>query len=110
VGPIPDNAAKLHQQVKAAKRAIQLHERDNTATALEALHAGDIVAAAGGSAKVKLMQDIHIGHKFALRDIVAGEAVVKYGVPIGQATRPVMVGEHIHLHNIASLQGESEEQ
>lgn len=40
------------------------------------------------------------GHKFALRDIAAGENVVKYGMPIGRATVPIRRGEHVHIHNL----------
>jgi altronate dehydratase len=110
VEKLPDKSAKLQEWDKASKRAIRLHVRDNTATALEELHAGDIVAAAGGSALVKLVHNIHTGHKFALCDIVEGEVVIKYGVPIGRTTMPVATGEHIHLHNLVSQQGESEGQ
>lgn len=40
------------------------------------------------------------GHKYALRDICAGENVIKYGYPIGHATQPIQKGEHVHTHNL----------
>ncbi len=40
------------------------------------------------------------GHKYALRDIAAGENIIKYGNPIGHATADIKVGEHIHTHNM----------
>ena len=40
------------------------------------------------------------GHKYALRDIAAGENIIKYGNPIGHATVDIKVGEHIHTHNM----------
>lgn len=40
------------------------------------------------------------GHKYALRDLPAGETVIKYGNPIGHLTRDVRKGEHIHSHNM----------
>ena len=46
------------------------------------------------------------GHKYALRDIAAGENVVKYGMPIGHATAPIARGEHVHVHNVATNLGE----
>ncbi len=49
------------------------------------------------------------GHKFALRDIAEGETVVKYGMPIGVATRPVAAGEHVHTHNLRTLLSERAE-
>lgn len=44
---------------------------------------------------------IPFGHKAALRDIAAGEAVRKYGVVIGHATEDIAAGEHVHVHNLA---------
>ena len=40
------------------------------------------------------------GHKYAARDIEAGENIVKYGSPIGHATVPIKAGEHVHTHNV----------
>ncbi len=53
---------------------------------------GEIIAA----------ENISRGHKIALRDIAANEAVVKYGVRIGHATKPIARGAWVHLHNLAS--------
>jgi len=47
-------------------------------------------------------ENIARGHKVALRDIKANEAVVKYGVRIGHATKPIARGAWVHLHNLAS--------
>ena len=47
------------------------------------------------------------GQKYALRAIRAGEAVVKYGNPIGHATKDIQKGEWVHSHNLATnLSGE----
>ena len=40
------------------------------------------------------------GHKYALRDIAAGENIIKYGNPIGHATVDIKKGEHVHSHNV----------
>lgn len=40
------------------------------------------------------------GHKYALRDIKAGENIIKYGNPIGHATEDIKAGEHVHTHNV----------
>ena len=42
------------------------------------------------------------GHKYALRDIKKGEAVIKYGYPIGTAAADIAAGEHVHTHNLAT--------
>ncbi len=40
------------------------------------------------------------GHKYALRDIRAGEDIIKYGNPIGHATYDIKAREHVHSHNV----------
>ncbi len=40
------------------------------------------------------------GHKYALRDIKAGEQVIKYGFPIGVASTDIKADEHVHSHNL----------
>ena len=52
---------------------------------------------------------IPAGHKFALRDIAAGEYVIKYGEIIGRATEDIEKGEWVHTHNVKSHLDESVE-
>lgn len=40
------------------------------------------------------------GHKIALRDIQTGENIIKYGYPIGHASRDIRQGELVHTHNL----------
>lgn len=40
------------------------------------------------------------GHKVALRDIALGEDVIKYGFPIGHATKAIVKGEVVHIDNL----------
>ena len=49
---------------------------------------------------VPCVQDIPIGHKVALRDMAAGDTVIKYGVDIGKVVQPIAKGAHAHVHNI----------
>lgn len=44
--------------------------------------------------------NIEDGHKYARRDIAAGENIIKYGQPIGHATESIKKGEHVHTHNM----------
>ena len=46
------------------------------------------------------------GHKYAIKPIKLGENVVKYGMPIGHATADIAVGDHVHVHNVATNLGE----
>ena len=83
-------------------RFLLLHPDDNVATALEDVPAGTPVELDGESRTIT-REEIPYEHKVALRDIPAGEKVVKYGVPIGVAYRPILAGEHVYLHNLRSL-------
>lgn len=46
------------------------------------------------------------GHKYARVPIKKGENVIKYGMPIGHATRDIGRGEHVHTHNLKTNLGE----
>ncbi|MBQ9943019.1 MAG: altronate dehydratase [Clostridia bacterium] len=49
--------------------------------------------------------DINPGHKIALKDIAAGEKVIKYGNPIGVATCDIKAGQWVHSHNLKTALG-----
>jgi altronate dehydratase len=83
--------------------AIVISAQDNVATALEALAAGQTIQA--GAAAVAIVEAIPRGHKVALRDIRAGDVVVKYGSAIGHASADIAAGTHVHTHNVASDRG-----
>ena len=70
---------------------LTIHESDNVAVCLEA---------EGG---------IPAGHKIALRDIPAGECVIKYGQIIGRAAQDISKGEWVHSHNLRSHLDETPE-
>ena len=52
---------------------------------------------------------IPAGHKYALKHIGKGEAVIKYGEIIGRATQDIQEGEWVHTHNVRSHLDESVE-
>lgn len=81
-------------------RSILLRENDSVAVLPEGGREGALTAAG-----VLLRADIAPGHKIALRDIGQGERVLKYGFPIGVASRPISAGEHVHVHNVRSELG-----
>lgn len=83
---------------------VVINEKDNVATALETISAGTEVSAdiQGCVEKIKILSDIPMGHKLALRDIEKGESVIKYGEPIGQSTSKISRGEYVHVHNVIS--------
>jgi hypothetical protein len=55
----------------------------------------------GPSASFTATRDIPAGHKIALTNIPAGQAVRKYGQIIGFAHCPIAAGDHVHTHNVA---------
>jgi altronate dehydratase len=81
---------------------IVITERDNVATALEALDAGQDIA---GPVPFVVREQIPRGHKVSMRLIPAGASVIKYGNPIGVATAEIPAGAHVHTHNVASARG-----
>ena len=76
--------------------AAHIHPDDTVAVALRALARGEKVLG------VTLRQDIPAGHKFAIKDNVAGEEVIKFALPIGRALSPIKKGEWVHTHNVGS--------
>jgi altronate dehydratase len=50
--------------------------------------------------EVIVKKDIPPGHKVAIAPRSAGQAVVKYGWPIGVASCDIACGEHLHDHNL----------
>lgn len=89
----------------ASIRAIILHRQDNVATVIEDGKSGDDVAPRSFDgqvlvAPVRLQEDIAFGHKVALFHINRGDAIVKYGEVIGQATTSIEPGAHVHVHNV----------
>lgn len=44
--------------------------------------------------------DVPIGHKVALKDMKAGDTVIKYGEDIGKMVADVKKGDHVHVHNL----------
>mgnify|MGYP001525703273 FL=1 len=82
------------------KRYLKINKDDNVAVVLDEAGMRSGETAEFGDCVVTLVSDIVRGHKFALRDIVKGENIVKYGYPIGIATQDIRAGEWIHAHNL----------
>ena len=86
---------------------VRITAKDMVAVALKPLKAGEHVSCE--DCEITLLEDLPMGHKAALRDIRAGEAVIKYGFPIGEATQDIPAGAHVHTHNLHTLlSGEKE--
>lgn len=86
------------------KNAFRIHPADTVAVALCSMAKGEVTD--GLSPEIAVAMEIPQGHKLALTQIRAGEPVIKYGNPIGLATRDIAPGEHVHTHNLRTGLGE----
>jgi altronate hydrolase len=75
---------------------VRLHKADNVVTAKTTIAPATALPAEGVVSAV----EIPVGHKVALRAIVAGEPVRKYDQIIGFATVDIAPGQHVHTHNV----------
>jgi len=87
--------------------AVVLSPKDNVATALTDLKAGDTLRLEiGGEFRaVKLTNDVPFGHKFSLSKIEPNSPVIKYGEVIGTSTVTIEPGDYVHIHNVVSTRG-----
>lgn len=89
-------------------KAIKNHDSDNVVTVFGDAGEKDSVVVfdkKGNQTSLVLANGIPYGHKAAVLSIKAGEQIIKYGEQIGIATRDILVGEHVHIHNIDSTRG-----
>jgi len=88
------------------KSAIQVHEKDNAATAPKQIFASEsvrILTPQGETLRVmQPNEDIPAGHKLALADCAEGGRVIKYGETIGIAVCAIEQGSWVHIHNVRS--------
>lgn len=74
--------------------SLTVHPNDNVSTLLD--YQTDEQITHDG---LVLRESIPFGHKVARHEIAKGQAVIKYGVAIGKATKTIQAGEHVHVHN-----------
>jgi (2R)-sulfolactate sulfo-lyase subunit alpha len=87
------------------KHGILIHEpQDDVGVAVEDLKTGaeiGVVTLEGQPVgTVKLVNDVPLGHKVSMRDVVKGRDVIEYGRVIAVATQDAPRGSHVHIHNI----------
>ena len=81
-----------------SRYAVHLRPTDNIAVAARPIPAGTMLTHDGGTVRVTSI--IKMGHKFALEPISEGDEVRKFGQVIGFASKPVQLGEHVHVQNV----------
>lgn len=87
------------------KNAMLIDRKDNVIVAIEPIGKGETAFYEGDGQKGEILaaEDIPIYHKLALRDISAGEKLIKYGEYIGEAGMNIPAGSHVHTHNVLSI-------
>jgi altronate hydrolase len=78
---------------------IHLNASDNVAIARVPLSPGQAVRV--GNLEVHASMPVAAGHKIAVRDIAAGQPVIRYGNRIGCASQSIAAGSYVHTHNLA---------
>lgn len=86
------------------EQVIKINKNDIVGVALDDCKMNEVYTIDGVS--ITLKEDIALGHKFALKDIEAGEDIIKYGAPIGHATQFITQGSWIHTHNMKTNLGD----
>jgi hypothetical protein len=81
-------------------RLMLLSPGDSVYVLRDQIAAGEAVMVEGMA--VAFAQPLGLGHKIARLPVAVGEKVVKYGAPIGRASRAIAPGDHVHLHNLVS--------
>ena len=75
---------------------MKLAHNDDVGVAIRKVAAGTEVG------DLLVRDEIPMGHKVALHEIAQGAQVLKFGVPIGRASRDIAKGELVHTHNLTS--------
>lgn len=89
--------------VALADVAVLLSPSDAVAVAKVPLVPRTVLITSDG--EVRVSQMIPSGHKVALREILKGQPVRKYGQIIGFATQDIQAGQHVHSQNLAVGEG-----
>lgn len=84
--------------VPLTEYAVHLRAQDNVAVCRKPIPASTEITFDGSTIRVPAA--IRMGHKFAVRPIKEGDAILKYGQIIGFAGRSIAPGEHVHVHNV----------
>jgi altronate dehydratase small subunit len=84
--------------------ALVIHADDDVAVALRDIDPAETVKVRHPKTLhgIQVLDAIPLGHKFALRALLPGAAIRKYGECIGVATAEIAIGAHVHVHNMAS--------
>lgn len=90
------------------KRCIRLNPNDTVAVMLSKSKARDVYTIVDTAGKkcgqVTVNEEIPFGHKVSIKDMKAGSRAIKTNIIIGKTSRDVVAGDHIHIHNVKSIE------
>jgi hypothetical protein len=81
-------------------RLLLLATGDTVFVLRDQIAAGELILVEGEEVRVQVA--LGLGQKLARLPHAHDDKVIKYGAPIGSATRAIATGDHIHLHNLKS--------
>ncbi|PHI30376.1 UxaA family hydrolase [Budvicia aquatica] len=80
------------------QKILCIHPDDDMLVALKDVYQGEQVS--WNDERFTLVTETPAKHKFARRDVQAGDILCLYGVPVAKATRPIAKGETVTTENI----------
>jgi altronate hydrolase len=87
---------------------LQLDPTDNVLIALVDLKSGEGIEFSGQTHTLK--NNVPAKHKFAIRNLAAGDDVIMYGVLVGRAVKPIAAGELLTTGNVHHEAADFDEQ
>ena len=83
-------------------KLINLSKKDNVAITSEDIPKDTLVR----NNQIRTKTIIPKDHKIAIKGILKGEKILKYGQIIGKASNNIEAGEHVHNHNMTFIEFE----
>ena len=77
---------------------LKINPADSVVVCLQPKQKGETICVDGQA--ITLQQDTPAGHKVLIKNVRAGENIIKYGYPIGHAREAMAAGQWVNEHNL----------
>lgn len=81
------------------------NERDNIGVAIVDINPYETINLETINKSITIQEKIPFGFKVSIKKIKKGENIIKYGEVIGKATKNILSGELVHIHNVEGVRG-----
>lgn len=89
-------------------KGIRLRPTDNVVTLMKKADQGALIYWDGQTtAPISALDNIPAFHKIAIEEIALHDIILKYGHPIGVATKAIAAGMHVHTQNCVGMEKRS---